>query len=322
MAATLDADTMTRRRKIVLALVLVLALPVVALALFVLNGTVLCDGSTPRSGTMRATSAAARPQPGELRILAFNIAKCFVYRGGTAFAERKTVESRLNTISRIIRSANPDVVCLSEIVRECAPCSVDQVRFLAERTGLSNWAFGECFSFGLPFYRVVSGNAIISRYPLSPSANVSLAGRKPFYVPKNNRRALACTIASPQGDITFWSLHNDSFNPSNNLAQVQQLLAHPFGIGSFMAGDFNAHPTDPSMVLIRESGRFTGVFDGPNTFPASDPSETIDYVLAPTSWDVQEHHVIPNAVSDHCAVLTVFKKRAESVQHDASRLRR
>jgi len=306
--STLDAAGMTRRRKIVWAVVALLALPIIVLGLFVLNGTVVCDGTTPRSGTVQAIPAPARAQPDELRVMAFNIAKCFVYKGGSTFAERNTVEGRLKDISQIIRSANPDVVCLSEIVRECGPCEVDHVRFLAEQTGLTNWAFGECFSFGLPLYRVVSGNAIISRYPLQPSANASLVGRKPFYITKNNRRALACTVASPEGDMTERSLHNDSFNLSNNLAQVQQLLAHPLTVDCFMAGDFNARPSDASMALIQRSARFTRVFDGPNTFPATNPTLTIDYVIAPTTWTVREHRVIANTVSDHCAVLTVFTR--------------
>ena len=309
---------MTRRRKILLTLAAVLGPPIIVLALFVLNGTLLCDGATPRSGTAQAAAAPPRPQPGELRIMAFNIAKSFVYTGGITFAEREAVEARLKEIAQVIRSANPDVVCLSEIVRECGPCDIDQVRFLAEHTGLTNWAFGECFSFGLPLYRIVSGNAVISRHPLTPLANITLAGRKPFYITKNNRRALACTIHSPAGDFTLWSLHNDTFNLSNNLAQVEQLLAHPLSAASFMAGDFNARPADPSMVLIRDSSRFAGVFDGPNTFPASAPTRTIDFVLAPATWTVREHRVITNSASDHCAVLTVFTRGQQRTQQGAS----
>ena len=91
-------------------------------------------------------------------------------------------------------------------------------------------------------------------------------------------------------------------------AQVEQLLAHPLADEAFLAGDFNAQPTDPSMVLVRESARFIGVFDGPNTFPAHEPSRTIDFVLAPTNYTVLTHHTIRNAASDHCAVFTSFAR--------------
>jgi endonuclease/exonuclease/phosphatase family metal-dependent hydrolase len=287
----------------------VAVVPVVVLALFTLNGVVICDGTSPRSGITQSTVGAQRLQPEGIRLMAFNIAKCFVYSDGMQFASRAEVQGRLEDIAEIIRDSDSDLVCLSEIVRECAPCNINQVEYLAQRTGLTNWAFGECFSFGLPFCRVVSGNAIISRYPLVAVTNLTLAGRKPFYVTKNNRRALVCQITTDEGAFMLWSLHNDSFIRSNNLAQVRQLLGHPSAIDSFMAGDFNARPFDPSMLEIKSSGRFTGVFDGPNTFPSSSPTRTIDFVLAPTNWTVKAHSVITNLVSDHCAVLTVFNRK-------------
>ena len=44
------------------------------------------------------------------------------------------------------------------------------VPFVAH-TDLQYWAFGENFNFGLPFYRVVGGNAILSRWPIEPVGN-------------------------------------------------------------------------------------------------------------------------------------------------------
>ena len=190
-----------------------------------------------------------------------------------------------------------------------APVNINQITYLAEKTGLKHWAFGECFSFGLPFFRIVSGNAIISRYPIEPILNMDLHGRKPFYITKNTRRALACNLILPDGKETVWSLHNDSFNLKNNLLQVQQILNTPESLETFMAGDFNAKPTTPSMLTFREAERFNGVFDGPFTFPAQNPNRTIDFVLSPSNYTVLNHHVITNSASDHCAVITRFEKQ-------------
>ncbi len=299
---------MRRSTAIRVSLVL-LALPVLLLVLFVLNGTVLCDGTRPRCGTVGTPVSESVREDGELRLMAFNLAKCFVRSGRFGFAERATVTRRLDAIAGIIRAADPDIICLSEVLRECGPCDVDQVRFLAEKTGFAYWTFGECSSFGLPFYRTVSGNAILSRYPLRPLANVSLAGRKPFYVTRNSRRALACSADTPYGELMVWSVHNDSFNLSNNLVQVRQLLDHTLSRDAFMAGDFNAEPDDASICAMRDCGRFAGVFRGPKTFPVDAPCRTIDYVFAPDSWVIREHRVITNAVSDHCAVLTAFSPK-------------
>ena len=120
---------MTKRRKITIAVLGVLGLPLLAIVLFILNGTMLCAGTTPRGGTVASTRAPEATHSRGTRVMAFNIAKCFVYEGGRHFADRDSVELRLDAIADIILTANPDVVCLSEIVHECGPCDVDQVRY-------------------------------------------------------------------------------------------------------------------------------------------------------------------------------------------------
>ena len=69
-------------------------------------------------------------------------------------------------MAKVIREENPDFVFLSEAVRECTPCPVNQLELLAELCGMHAWAFGENYCFGLPLYRIVGGNAILSRFPL------------------------------------------------------------------------------------------------------------------------------------------------------------
>ena len=297
---------MTRRRKILAAVLAVAAVPVLAGLLFVVNGLLLADGTSPRSGVVTGAVSAPARTPGEIRVMGFNVAKCFIYEGGVRFASRKEVAARLDRMCAIIREANPDILCLAEVAREGGPCDVDQVRYIAEHTGLANWAFGENFSFGLPFLRVVSGNAVLSRFPVRPVANISLAGRKPFYVTKNNRRALLCRVGADGAELHVWAIHNDSFNLTNNLAQVSQELAYEASADVVMAGDFNAWPGTAPIKALRESGRFSGVFDGPKTFPSDAPDRTIDFVLGPAAWRVMNHRVIVDTASDHCAVVTGF----------------
>ena len=313
---------MKRRRKILLALLGVASIFVSVLGLFVLNGLVFCDGNVPRSGILLGAEAAPEPCDGQFRIMAFNIAKCFVYKGGIRFSDRQEVVTRLEEICDIIRNANPDVLCLSEVVHECGPCNLDQVHFISQRTGLAYWAFGENFSFGLPFYRIVSGNAILSRYPLHSIANIDLAGRKPFLITKNNRRALLAEVEVPEVKaLKVWSIHNDSFNLSNNFNQVKQELAYDESDRVVMAGDFNTTPDSDSMRLIQQSDRFSGIFNGPKTFPSHSPNKTIDYVFGLGSWQCLDHQVIMNNASDHCAVLTAFAiGNSKKTTHKASEI--
>jgi endonuclease/exonuclease/phosphatase family metal-dependent hydrolase len=297
---------MTRRRVLWIGFGALAALVVLLAALFLVNGLLLADGEAVRVVVL-GRPAAPPLNSGELRVLSYNIAKLFLHRGGMSFEGTEDVRRRLRRIADVIIAERPDLVFLSETVRECGPCPVDQVAELAEATGMHAYAFGENYCFGLPFYRAVGGNAILSRRPLEPVRNQTLAGRKPFYVIKNNRRALWCRMQVGGRPVLLGALHNDSFNLANNAAQVRQELAFVGDRDAIAAGDFNAWPGTPPIRLWRESGKFSRAFDGPATFPAGCPIRTIDFILGPPHWEVVEHRVIDTDASDHLPVLTVFR---------------
>jgi endonuclease/exonuclease/phosphatase family metal-dependent hydrolase len=244
---------------------------------------------------------------GEVRIMAFNIAKGFVYLGRGRFAEAGEVRARLDGIAAMVRAENPDLLFLSEIAWEAGWGGVNQVTYLATHTGLTNWAFGENFCLGFPGHRLVSGNAILTRLPdLRALANPDLPGHRPFYVTRNNRRALVAEGLIGGEPVRLYALHNDSFVPTNNLAQMRWLLTDAAGHRSIMAGDFNETPRSPSLRALLDTGAFAGVTDGPPTMPNTNPDRTIDYIFAPADWRVLRHAVLTNDVSDHCAVVTAF----------------
>jgi endonuclease/exonuclease/phosphatase family metal-dependent hydrolase len=296
---------LTRRRIVLAGVLLVLLLP---LALFVINGMLLAWNETPRAGT---TSHPAAPAPVsesfEVKVMAYNIAKAFVHKGGVRFEDRAVVEERVGRLADVINAERPYLLFLSEVVVECGPCPVNQRERLAERTGMHAWVFGENYNFGLPFYRIVGGNAILSRRPLEAVANPSLAGRQPFYITKNNRRALWATGTFGGERVLLASLHNDSFDARNNLRQMQQILDYAVDQPLLLAGDFNAEPGSPSTRRVQESGRFSGAFEGPETFPSGRPDRRIDFILAPESWQLIEDHVPVSEASDHRPVVATFR---------------
>ena len=309
--ARTTAQRLPRRMLRIAFIVLGVPFAVVGLLclLFVVNGTLLADGENPKTGLTGHPPKHLNTGSGEtyLKVMSYNIAKAFVHKGGILFESPEAVKTRIEGIAQLISTERPDIVFLSETVRECGPCPVNQVKVLAEATGMHMWAFGENYNVGLPFYRLVGGNAILSRWPLEGVRNLSLAGRKPFYVTKNNRRALWCETQIGKSRVLLASLHNDSFNPANNLAQTKQLPDFVGEQEALLAGDFNATPNDASMTLLRDSGLFSGVFDGPPTFPADNPVRTIDFILGPSVWEVLEHRVIQSDSSDHLPVVTVFR---------------
>jgi endonuclease/exonuclease/phosphatase family metal-dependent hydrolase len=295
-----------RRWRVVAAMLALLAL--LPAALFVLNGWLLARGEIAQAGKYEDIEpAAAKANPREVTIVAYNIAKAFAHRSGTEFAGTEEVENRLRQMAEAIRAEDPDLVFLSEAMTECDPCSVDQVAFLARECGLPYWAFGENYNFGLPFYRVVGGNAILSRYPLLAEANISLTGRQPFWVTQNNRRALFASVEIGGQSIWLGSLHNDSYSIRNNEDQIRQILMFLGDRPCVLAGDFNAKPDETPIQLIRDSGLFTGEFDGLPSFPANKPDQRIDFIFAPGHWQHVGTRVIEADPSDHRPVVARFR---------------
>lgn len=294
------------RRWIVIALLLLAGVP---LSLFVINGTLLSRGETPYLEVVSHSPSVSLDDrdPLIIKVLAFNIAKCFAFREDFSVDDVSAVSSRIEQIAEVIRAEQPDFVFMSEVFTECGSCPINQASSVAKKTGMHVWAFGENFNVGFPFYRIVSGNVILSRWPLEPIANPSLAGRQPFYVAKNNRRVLWCATSIAGKRVLLASIHNDSFDRANNERQMQQVLDFAGDQPTLMAGDFNAMPDWPSIELIRKTRRFAGDFDGPPTFPSDHPARRIDYIFAPSSWELLDHRIIDTKVSDHLPIVSRFR---------------
>jgi endonuclease/exonuclease/phosphatase family metal-dependent hydrolase len=290
------------------------ALAVLIPALFAANGLLLAGGTRPRMGRVVAAVPPQVHHPtGAVSVVSFNIAKCFVHLGKGRLAGNSSVQARLDEVASIVRGESPDVLFLSEIAWEAGWGGINQVTYLAEHTGLTNWAFGENFCFGFPGYRVISGNAILTHHPvLKALENPDLPGRRPFFVTRNNRRVLVGEIVLHGEAIRLYSIHNDSFVPTNNLAQMMWILDHTRGHRAIMAGDFNATPQSPSLRALRQSDSFAGEWAGPPTLPNVNPDRTIDFIFGPTPWEVVRHRVLTNGASDHCAVATVFRTHGVS----------
>ena len=311
-----DSPRAPRRgaRLVLRALIALIAVAGIIGVLFAVNGLLLAPGELPVVGlTGHPPRPLAEDEDGvEVRVVAWNIAKAFAYRQRLRFAAPAAIRERLDALAAVIREADPDLVFLSEVLHECPPCGVSQVRDLAERIGASAWLFGECYNIGLPFYRVSGGNAILSRLAIEPDDNLSLVGRKPFYASANNRRALFGTVRVGTELVLLGALHNDSRAGPANTAQMRQVLEHTAGRPTLLAGDFNAWPTHASLDLVRAADRFTGVVDDQPTFPAKRPTRVIDYIVAPSTWQVLEYRVLDTQISDHRPIFARFRcPRAE-----------
>lgn len=280
------------------------ALLLVLAAVFAWNGL---NGSW-RDAEHGTTAHPPRPAESTLTLAAFNLAKADFHGGGFEFASADDVRAKLDEVAAMLREHDVDVLFLSEVVYEAAPCPVNQVAYLAEAAGFHAWVYGDNYRFGWPGLRIRAGNAILSRFPLEPIAVHELTGDAPFWNPTNVRRVVLAEVVLGEERLGLASIRNDSFDLENNALQAREVLELTADRPYLLGGDFNAEPHDESIGLFAESGRFQGVFDGPATYPARGPSRRIDTILVPPDgMRVVDARVLDVDLSDHEPVIVVVE---------------
>ena len=143
-----------------------------------------------------------------LKVMTYNIWMGGAYKGAWRFEEPARVTERLHCIGNLIKEHNPDLVFLQEVVMESGLGSVNQTPVLAETAGMHAWVYGVDINQGLPFYRFISGNAILSKWPLEIVANQSMAANKSFFkLSIWSTRTLWCKTQLLNQEILLASIH-------------------------------------------------------------------------------------------------------------------
>ena len=287
------------------------AIPFVLLALLFVNARFLGPGETPLYGrTSRPPTPLVSDANGViLKVMTYNIWMGGAYRGGWRFEKPERVAERIEKIGELIRQQQPDIVFLQEVAIDSGPGSFNQVSVLAEKIGMHIWAFGQCLNDGLPFYRMIEGNAILSRWPLEPLTNQKMAGNKAFYeIGYDDQSTLWCKADIGGQEILLASVHlnADDFYEVR-LPQVEQLLDFAGDRPAILAGDFNADPNELEIRRIVDTGKFAAKLDGPFTISSYDPHRTIDHIFVPGDWQLLEHRVIQTDLSDHLPVVATYR---------------
>jgi endonuclease/exonuclease/phosphatase family metal-dependent hydrolase len=286
------------------------AVSAVLLVLLFLNFRFLGPREKPLSGrtSYPPVPLACDPNHPVMKIMTYNIRLGGAYRGGWRFEKRQRVAERLEEIGALIRQQTPDMVFLQEVVIESGPGSRNQVRVLAEKTGMHAWAFGQCVNDGLPFYRLIEGNAILSRGPMESLTNQKMAGDRAFYelaVP--NQSTLWCRARLGGQDVLLASVHIQAGCGESRPLQVEQLLEFTADRPTVLAGDFNREPNNPGIQRLAATSRFAAKLDGPFTISSYHPRAVIDYIFVPKDWQLLEHRVIQTSLSDHLPVVSTYR---------------
>lgn len=203
-------------------------------------------------------------------------------------------------IAETLRQAQADIIALQEVqmVRRLSRQSM-QAAYLARSLHMH-------YAYGPVTYSSTgsSGNAILSRYPITGEVNHMLP---------NSRDKRCCLQVDVQVDtrkLTFLNVHL-GLNQVERFRHLKytvlpltNALINPF----ILAGDFNAIPERPEIKLL--SGLVdTFVFNsGPilHSFPASAPKARIDYIFADPTLQTAESFIMESNASDHLPVVATI----------------
>jgi endonuclease/exonuclease/phosphatase family metal-dependent hydrolase len=210
----------------------------------------------------------------------------------------------LDRIAGVIRAQNADLVALQEVGRHWSADSAfrDQAADLGRLLSME-FVFGanldrDPLEPGAP--RRQYGTATLTSWPILESHNILL----PRASPENEQRGLL--VLDVERDGARFRLHNAHLGVSaqDRELQVAAILAEvdkataPYAL----LGDFNAPQTAPEFAplfeRLRDAWTLAGEGDG-FTFPATDPTARIDYVLVPAQVGVSAARVPAELASDH-----------------------
>ncbi|MEM9385558.1 MAG: endonuclease/exonuclease/phosphatase family protein [Pseudomonadota bacterium] len=192
------------------------------------------------------------------------------------------------------------------------------------------------------FGRMSSGGAILSRFALSehrmelfPKPERNPLHYNLFYL---FRYAQQVTAATPFGEVQLVNLHLEAYDGVNRVRQAKMLadrLRGELPALTVLAGDLNAIPPeapvqagfvdapdtsflgDETLQMLRSIGGLRDVVAARDyrinpsayyTFPASDPSRTLDHALVGAGFEVREARVYQKAgqLSDHLPLLVTL----------------
>lgn len=268
--------------------------------------------------------------------------------------ERALFDANLEAALDLIRDVDPDFIGFQEIDFDAdRSFNVHQLDTIATRLDYPNasqavnWDVRYLpFPYGRPsvhFGRVLSGQAVLSRYPIRTHRRVVLektsrsALTQPFYL---DRLAEVAIVDVGGWPLTIINVHLEAFEQQTREKQAEQvrdLYSEYAGQGTpvLLIGDFNsilpmafstlppeeraAFAGDQTMTTILDLSSLVAAFPEsryvaggvPNTYPADDPTRKIDHIfyrggrIRPVDADV---HCGPDAAppSDHCAVSFSF----------------
>ena len=245
----------------------------------------------------------------------------------------------------LLEKLDPDIIGFQEIDYDAdRSFNVDQLNRVCEKIGFFNaqksvnWDKAYVpfpyFPLSAHFGQVVSGQAIVSKFPIVSSERIVLDKpiNNPFYY---NALYIDRLVQVSELDIVgkrvmVLSVHLEAYDQTAReeqaevVSKIYQEYSNQFP--TLLIGDFNAEPYDDSnqdktFEIIMQSGNIAHAFDRLDlekshskfsTFSSVDPQLKIDYIFFnPDQIVPLEYKVVSEAgdISDHLPVLMKFQLR-------------
>ena len=317
-------------------------------------------GRTPSGGELVTASGAevASPalEPGdEITVVTWNIH----YGGGPTLEvgrgqSRAAVVQYLDSIAANIRSWDADIVALQEVDRSAIRSyDIDQLAWLQEATGMpyaiwtptwdANWIPHPGLNPKKQIGRVLSGQAILSRFPLTkaehtrlPQPEESGALYNLFYLHRHLTEVTA--QLGPDLELRIMNAHLEAFDSQNRIEHAERTIAaiSPAGPRTILLGDMNCAPTEakvrkafpdepetdmslddtidrlrgiPGMQEIVPPSVYAASESAWFTFPAHAPNRRLDYIFHSEKLVLASAKVpdMSDPPSDHLPVVSTFR---------------
>lgn len=264
----------------------------VATALTVVVALALAGVGSLRSPAEPSPSAA---DDGALRLVLANVHYGFDVEG----------RQRALDVGDLLADLGADLIVLNEVDRGwLIGGSADLLSTSALATGLDP-VFGAASD-------EVWGNALLTRLPVLEVQRTRLPrGRDPL-----TRSVLTVVVELPGGDplgVVVTHLSNVDRQGDTRLPQAQAVAAvvarlRERGIPAVVAGDLNARPGDPELVVLEDLELTRALAESRRTFPDAAPVAQLDHVLVPPSLDVEQADTIATGLSDHRFVVITLRR--------------
>jgi len=264
----------------------------------------------------KSVSTAYQPNnSGSLRILALNIAHGRNQAANQLLLEKQDIENNLKAVAQLLVQYSADVVALQEADGPSRwSGNFDHVEFLARESGYpwhyrANHAESWLFSYG---------TAILSRLPVAETIQHTFEPSPPTM----NKGFLLNRVRWDNNNenghvfnVDIISVHLDFSRHSVRDAQIAEMsavLANREG-PMIILGDFNSEWfSDESVVKkLAENGGMSVYRHNAKDLPTYKSKYRYDWILISEELAFIDYTVLPDAVSDHSAVMAEIRLKTD-----------